>query len=77
MGPGLSACATPRPDHPTREGAPQMNQQARPARPHTGLTEDGRRLAQVLTYARRGNRLTDRQAEAWGRHSDRWWIPEE
>ena len=54
-----------------------MNQQVRPARPHTGLTEDGRRLAQVLTYARRGSRLTDRQAEAWERHSDRWWIPEE
>jgi tRNA (guanine-N7-)-methyltransferase len=54
-----------------------MNQQVRPDRPHTGLTEDGRRLAQVLTYARRGSRLTDRQAEAWERHSDRWWIPEE
>ena len=49
----------------------------RPARPHTGLTEDGRRLAQVLTYTRRGSRLTDRQAVAWARHRDRWWIPDE
>lgn len=49
----------------------------RPARPHTGLTEDGRRLAQVLTYTRRGSRLTERQAEAWERHRGTWWIPDE
>lgn len=49
----------------------------RPARPHTGLTEDGRRLAQVLTYTRRGSRLTERQQLAWERHLDRWWIPDE
>ncbi len=49
----------------------------RPARPHTGLTEDGRRLAQVLTYARRGNRLSDRQADVWDRHRDAWWIPDD
>ena len=49
----------------------------RPARPHTGLTEDGRRLAQVLTYTRRGSRLTDKQATAWERHRDRWWVPDE
>jgi tRNA (guanine-N7-)-methyltransferase len=49
----------------------------RPARPHTGLTEDGRRLAQVLTYARRGSRLSDRQAAAWERHHRHWWVPDE
>lgn len=49
----------------------------RPARPHTGLTEDGRRLAQVLTYTRRGSRLTPKQQVAWDRHRDRWWIPDE
>jgi tRNA (guanine-N7-)-methyltransferase len=49
----------------------------RPARPHTGLTEDGRRLAEVLTYTRRGSRLSDRQAAAWERHRERWWIPDE
>lgn len=51
--------------------------QVRPARPHTGLTEDGRRLAQVLTYTRRGSRLTGKQAVAWEQHSDHWWIPDE
>lgn len=49
----------------------------RPARPHTGLTEDGRRLAEVLTYTRRGSRLTDRQAVAWERHHGDWWVPDE
>jgi tRNA (guanine-N7-)-methyltransferase len=48
----------------------------RPARPHTGLTDDGRRLAQVLTYTRRGARMTPRQAEAWARHHESWWIPD-
>lgn len=53
------------------------SKQVRPARPHTGLTEDGRRIAQVLTYTRRGSRLSDRQAAAWERHHDDWWIPDE
>jgi tRNA (guanine-N7-)-methyltransferase len=54
-----------------------MSNQVRPARPHTGLTEDGRRLAQVLTYTRRGSRMTDRQAVAWERHREQWWVPDE
>lgn len=54
-----------------------MSNQVRPARPHTGLTEDGRRLAQVLTYTRRGSRLTNRQAAAWERRHRSWWIPDE
>jgi tRNA (guanine-N7-)-methyltransferase len=54
-----------------------MSNHVRPARPHTGLTEDGRRLAQVLTYTRRGSRLTDRQAAAWEQHRDQWWVPDE
>ena len=49
----------------------------RPARPHTALTEDGRRLAQVTTYARRGSRLSDRQAAAWARRAADWRIPDE
>jgi tRNA (guanine-N7-)-methyltransferase len=49
----------------------------RPARPHTGLTEDGRRLAQVTTYVRRGSRLDAGQAAAWERHRDEWWVPDE
>ncbi len=54
-----------------------MSNQVRPARPHTGLTEDGRRLAQVLTYTRRGSRLNERQSAAWERRRDAWWIPDE
>ena len=54
-----------------------MSNHVRPARPHTGLTEDGRRLAQVLTYTRRGNRLSEKQAAAWGRRHGEWWIPDE
>ncbi len=49
----------------------------RPARPHTGLTEDGRRLAQVTTYTRRGSRLSAAQAAAWDRHRTAWYVPEE
>ena len=54
-----------------------MSNQVRPARPHTGLTEDGRRLAQVLTYTRRGSRLTAKQEAAWERRRDAWWVPDE
>jgi len=46
----------------------------RPARPHTELTEDGRQVSQVLTYALRGSRLSGRQAAAWDRHAREWWI---
>jgi tRNA (guanine-N7-)-methyltransferase len=49
----------------------------RPARPHTGLTADGRRLREVLTYSRRGSRLSDAQARVWQRRSGQWWIPDE
>jgi tRNA (guanine-N7-)-methyltransferase len=54
-----------------------MTDRVRPARPHTGTTEDGRRLRQVLTYARRGSRLTDGQAAAWERRHRPWWISDE
>ena len=50
---------------------------ARPARPHTGVTEDGRRLREVVTYARRSSRMSPGQAAAWERRSDLWWIPDE
>ena len=49
----------------------------RPARPHTGVTEDGRRIREVLTYSRRGSRLSDAQAEVWARRAEGWWIPDE
>ncbi len=48
-----------------------------PARPHHKVTEDGRRLAEVLTYSRRGSRLNTRQADAWEAHHEAWVVPEE
>lgn len=49
----------------------------RPARPHHKLTEDGRRLREVLTYSRRGSRFTPRQQQAWTAYAERWWVPDE
>jgi tRNA (guanine-N7-)-methyltransferase len=49
----------------------------RPARPHTGFTADGKRIREVLSYSRRGSRMGPRQDQAWSRHRDRWWIPDE
>ena len=54
-----------------------MNEGVRPARPHEKLTEDGRRLREVLTYARRGSRFTPRQQAAWDAHHEAWVIPDE
>ncbi len=50
---------------------------ARPARPHHKLTDDGRRMREVLTYSRRGSRFTPRQAEGWAAHQADWVIPDE
>ena len=52
-------------------------ERVRPARPHQRLTDDGRRMREVLTYSRRGSRFTPRQQEAWGAYADRWWVPDE
>ena len=49
----------------------------RPARPHHKLTDDGRRMREVLTYSRRGSRFTPRQAEAWEAYAERWWLPDD
>jgi len=54
-----------------------MTDELRPARPHEKLTEDGRRVREVLTYARRGSRFTPRQQAAWDAHHEAWWIPDE
>lgn len=54
-----------------------MNEPVRPARPHHRLTEDGRRMREVLTYARRGSRFTPRQQAAWDAYADRYIIPDE
>ena len=50
---------------------------SRPARPHTGVTADGKRVREVLTYSRRGSRLGTRQAAAWDRHRHEWWVPDD
>ncbi|MBA2465270.1 MAG: tRNA (guanine-N7)-methyltransferase [Nocardioidaceae bacterium] len=54
-----------------------MAQGVRRARPHTAVTQDGRRIREVLTYSRRGSRLSDAQSVAWERRSHQWWIPDE
>lgn len=54
-----------------------MTERVRPARPHTVVTESGERVREVLSYATRGNRLTDRQAAAWQRRHAQWWVPDE
>jgi tRNA (guanine-N7-)-methyltransferase len=53
-----------------------MPDRSRPARPGTGLTEDGRRLQVLTTYTRRGSRLNPTQQAAWDRNADRWLIPD-
>ncbi|MEI2820578.1 MAG: hypothetical protein V9E81_10380 [Marmoricola sp.] len=34
-------------------------------------------MREVLSYSRRGSRLTEKQAQAWVASADRWVIPEE
>ncbi|MDX6359410.1 MAG: tRNA (guanine-N7-)-methyltransferase [Nocardioidaceae bacterium] len=53
-----------------------MDERVTPARPHHKLTEDGRRVREVLSYSRRGNRFTPHQAEAWAAHHQKWVIPD-
>jgi tRNA (guanine-N7-)-methyltransferase len=44
-------------------------------RPHRRLTEDGRPMREVVTYARRGSRFTPHQRRAWDDHHDAWVVP--
>ena len=53
-----------------------MDERISTARPHHRLTPDGRRVREVLSYSRRGNRFTPNQAAAWAAHHERWAIPE-
>jgi tRNA (guanine-N7-)-methyltransferase len=53
------------------------NEAVRPARPHQRLTADGRRMREVLTYARRGSRFGPRQQAAWDEHHEAWVIPDD
>ncbi len=48
-----------------------------PSRPHHRYTDDGRRMREVVTYARRGSRMTHRQAAAWVAHHEAWVIADD
>ncbi|WP_370249397.1 tRNA (guanosine(46)-N7)-methyltransferase TrmB [Nocardioides sp.] len=48
-----------------------------PARPHHRYTEDGRRIREVLTYSRRGSRLTERQQHAWDTERAHYLVPDD
>ena len=52
-----------------------MNDVVRPARPHHKLTEDGRRMREVLTYSRRGSRFTPAAGGVVGRPPRRLGDP--
>jgi tRNA (guanine-N7-)-methyltransferase len=54
-----------------------MGQGVPAARPHRRFTEDGRRVREVLTYSRRGSRLSAAQADVWARRAADWWIPDD
>jgi tRNA (guanine-N7-)-methyltransferase len=54
-----------------------VSEQLPPARPHLKFTEDGRRVREVLSYARRGSRFTPTQQESWDAHHEKWVIPDE
>lgn len=56
---------------------PETTNQSPPARPHLKLTDDGRRVREVLSYSRRGSRFNAHQAEAWEAHHERWVVPDQ
>jgi len=47
------------------------------ARPHQKLTDDGRRMREVLSYSRRGSRFTPSERTAWEAHHAEWVVPDE
>jgi tRNA (guanine-N7-)-methyltransferase len=59
------------------ECVPEPRSATHPARPHHRFTDDGRRMREVLTYARRGSRFTPSQQEAWDAHHEAWVVPDE
>ena len=54
-----------------------VSEQLPPARPHLKFTDEGRRVREVLSYARRGSRFTPSQQESWDAHHEKWVIPDE
>jgi tRNA (guanine-N7-)-methyltransferase len=49
----------------------------RRVRPHQRLTDDGRPMREVHTYARRGSRFTPAQRAAWAAHQEQWVVPDD
>jgi tRNA (guanine-N7-)-methyltransferase len=47
-----------------------------PARPHRKLTDDGRVVREVLSYSRRGSRMSASQQRSWDDHRS-WVIPDD
>lgn len=54
-----------------------MDDRTAPARPHRRLTPDGRVMREVLSYSRRGSRMTPAQQRAWDARHEEWVIPDE
>ncbi|HWU32085.1 MAG TPA: tRNA (guanosine(46)-N7)-methyltransferase TrmB [Marmoricola sp.] len=48
-----------------------------PARPDERFTDDGKRVREVVSYARRGSRFTAKQQRAWDARSADWVIPDD
>ncbi|BBH17896.1 tRNA (guanine-N(7)-)-methyltransferase [Nocardioides baekrokdamisoli] len=51
-----------------------MTQRVAPARPGGSLTEDGRQMREIVSYARRGARFSDRQQRIWDEYAPQWVI---
>lgn len=54
-----------------------MDDRTLPARPHQKLTDDGRRMREVLSYSRRGSRFTPSERAAWEAYHAGWVVPDE
>lgn len=51
-----------------------MTQRVVPARPGGALTEDGRQMREVVSYARRGARFSPKQQRLWDEYAPGWVI---
>lgn len=54
-----------------------MNTHTPTARPDERFTEDGKRVREIVSYARRGSRFTEKQQRAWDAGAADWVIPDE
>lgn len=51
-----------------------MTQRVAPARPGGTLTDDGRQMREIVSYARRGARFSPKQQRLWDEHAPDWVI---